>query len=192
MDRSLSSNNTKSLLGIALKKYMSVKPLEKITIQEIVDECNLNRRTFYYHFQDIYQLLEWVYKEDTLNKLEINNSYNTWQEGLIYLFNYIEKEGEVYLCAFKSLGRPHLEKFMYSVTYRVTREIIDEITPDLIVENKYKDFVAHYYALSLVGIVINWLQEGMKERPVDITKLVLITVQGSMKPALERFSKLDS
>lgn len=182
------SHKTKVLLGYALKKHMNNKPLERITIQEIVNECQLNRRTFYYHFRDIYELLEWVYKEDALNQLEIYNSYHNWREGLLHLFNYLTNEGKFLLSALCSLEREHLEKYMYAVTYRVTREIVNEISCDLNVQLKDKDFVAHYYTISLVGIVSHWLRNGMKEDPDHITEQVLITVEGSMRQALERFA----
>jgi len=169
---------------------MTKKPLEKITIKEIVDLCNLNRRTFYYHFQDIYKLLEWIYKEEAVNQIELNNSYSKWQDGLIYLFKYIEEQKEVSLCAFHSLGRGYFEKFLYSVTYRVTREIVEEVSEDLDIDNRYKDFVAHYYTVSLVGMVIHWIQSGMSEEPETIAKFIEITVEGTMRNALERFGKL--
>ncbi len=185
-----SNYNTKKLLSNALKNIMTKKPLEKITIKEIVDLCNLNRRTFYYHFQDIYKLLEWIYKEEAVNQIELNNSYSKWQDGLIYLFKYIEEQKEVSLCAFHSLGRGYFEKFLYSVTYRVTREIVEEVSEDLDIDNRYKDFVAHYYTVSLVGMVIHWIQSGMSEEPETIAKFIEITVEGTMRNALERFGKL--
>ncbi|WP_346889136.1 TetR/AcrR family transcriptional regulator [Clostridium sp. UBA1056] len=187
-----SNYNTKKLLSDALKRMMTKKPLEKITIKEIVDLCNLNRRTFYYHFQDIYQLLEWIYKEEAVNQIEVNNSYSKWQDGLIYLFKYIERDKEVSLCAFHSLGREYLEKFLYSVTYRVTREIVDEVSEDLDVNSSYKDFVAYYYTVSLVGMVIHWIQSGMNEEPETIAEFIRITIQGTMRKALERFENLEN
>jgi AcrR family transcriptional regulator len=58
------SKYTKLALGESLKRLLQKKPLSKITITEIVEDCGLNRMTFYYHFKDIYELLEWVCVED--------------------------------------------------------------------------------------------------------------------------------
>ncbi|HCY78991.1 MAG TPA: dihydroxyacetone kinase transcriptional activator DhaS, partial [Clostridiales bacterium] len=55
------ASSTKEALGNALKKMLSVKPIDKITVKDLVEECGVNRQTFYYHFDDVYDLLEWVF-----------------------------------------------------------------------------------------------------------------------------------
>ena len=54
------SNMTKRALAFSLKKLLAQSPLDKITVQNIVDDAEVSRKTFYYHFQDIYDLLEWA------------------------------------------------------------------------------------------------------------------------------------
>ena len=56
------SEITKKALAETLKKLLSKNKLNKITIKEITEDCGVNRQTFYYHFKDIYDLLEWIYK----------------------------------------------------------------------------------------------------------------------------------
>ena len=54
------SQTTKRALAQSLKHLMEQKPLEKITVVDISEDCGVNRQTFYYHFQDIYDLIEWI------------------------------------------------------------------------------------------------------------------------------------
>ena len=56
--------NTKDQLAAALKTILAVKPIERITIRDIVEICGVNRQTFYYHFEDVYDLLEYVFESD--------------------------------------------------------------------------------------------------------------------------------
>lgn len=58
------SQVTKKALAAALKDQLLKKPLHKITINDITEECGINRMTFYYHFKDIYDLVEWTCVED--------------------------------------------------------------------------------------------------------------------------------
>ena len=58
------SSSTKEALGAALKKMMAIKPIDKITVKDLAEICNVNRQTFYYHFDDVYDLLEWVFEAD--------------------------------------------------------------------------------------------------------------------------------
>ena len=64
------SSSTKEALGAALKKMMAVKPIDKITVKDLVEICGVNRQTFYYHFDDGYDLLEWVFEADAENAVE--------------------------------------------------------------------------------------------------------------------------
>ena len=58
------SGLTKRMLAQSLIKLLYQEPLSGITVQQIADDCGVNRQTFYYHFQDIYALLEWIFEED--------------------------------------------------------------------------------------------------------------------------------
>ncbi len=66
------SNLTKRALEASLKKLLLKKPLDKITISDIADDCGMNRMTFYYHFQDIYDLIDWSFAEEAEKILEVD------------------------------------------------------------------------------------------------------------------------
>jgi probable dihydroxyacetone kinase regulator len=182
-------NSTKKKLAESLKKLMSERPFEKIKIQDIVDLCNMNRRTFYYHFKDIYELLEWFYHDEALKQLEINSTYETWTNEFLYLFHYIEANKKVTLCVFKSLGREYLEGFMYKSIFRVVKNIVYNLALDLEVKETQKDFMAHYYTVSLVGMMIHWIQADFTPSPSEIASMTKLIIQGTMRNALERFSQ---
>ena len=73
------SEITKKALAETLKKLLSKNKLNKITIKEITEDCGINRQTFYYHFKDIYDLLEWIYKNEVIQEIEEKTTYETWQ-----------------------------------------------------------------------------------------------------------------
>ena len=82
------SQITKRALEASLKKLLTKKPLDKITITDITEDCGINRMTFYYHFKDIYDLVEWVCVEDATRILGENKTYDTWQEGFLRIFDF--------------------------------------------------------------------------------------------------------
>lgn len=61
------SDQTKHALAQALKTLMTQKPFDRITIQDITELCGIRRQHFYYHFQDIYDLLRWMFQEDAVS-----------------------------------------------------------------------------------------------------------------------------
>ena len=83
------SQITKRALASALKELLEHKPLNKITIADITEQCGVNRQTFYYHFQDIYALLEWIYTTDAQRLLEGKRDGDTWQQGFLQVLEYI-------------------------------------------------------------------------------------------------------
>ena len=76
------SKLTKRALAASLKKLLAQKPLSKITIADITEDCGMNRMTFYYHFQDIYDLIDWICQEEGERAFQGRKGYNTWQEGV--------------------------------------------------------------------------------------------------------------
>ena len=79
------ANTTKLALEAALKKELLTKSLDKITINELAEDCGISRMAFYYHFKDIYDLVEWVCVEDGTKALQGKKTYENWQEGFLYL-----------------------------------------------------------------------------------------------------------
>lgn len=178
---------TKKVLGDSLKKLMMTKPINKITVQQIVDDCKLNRRTFYYHFQDIYKLLEYIYEEEAIIQLQTHGNYDTWQESFLNIFFYIQNNKEICLSTFHSLGREHLESFLHSVTYNLIQKVVNNVAGDMRVDDKHKNFLANYYTVTFGGLLIQWMNNDMKEKPEEIIEDLSITVQGSMLNALKQY-----
>ena len=77
------SSSTKESLAAALKQMMAVKPIDKITVKDLVEICGVNRQTFYYHFDDVYDLLEWVFEEDANRVLPHEVVFDHWREDVL-------------------------------------------------------------------------------------------------------------
>ena len=84
------SQTTKRAMAASLKNLLLQKPLTKITINDIAEDCGISRMTFYYHFKDIYDLVEWVCVEDAARALEGKKTYDTWQEGFLNIFHAVQ------------------------------------------------------------------------------------------------------
>ena len=103
------SQITKRALASALKELLEHKPLNKITIADITEQCGVNRQTFYYHFQDIYALLEWIYTTDAQRLLEGKRDGDTWQQGFLQVLEYIRDNRALVRNTYPSVSRELLE-----------------------------------------------------------------------------------
>lgn len=91
------------------------------------------------------------------------------------------------MCAFRSLGREHLDSFLYSVTYQLIQQVVNTKTEERQVHDNYKNFLTNFYTVAFIGLVIQWMENGMKEQPEKIIDNLSITVRGSMLNAFEQY-----
>ena len=103
-----------TLLAESFKELAKKHPIEKITIKEITDLAGVIRPTFYNHFQDKYELLEWIITTDLLDPIEPLIQNGMISEGLVLLFTNIEKDSEFYSRAIKLEGQNSFGEIAYS------------------------------------------------------------------------------
>jgi len=183
------SNLTKLALARALKEQMKITPLSKITVNDIVNACGLNRRTLYYHFHDIYDLLEWIYKTEISEIIGNNKTSKTWQKGFLDILIYLEKNKKIVFNTYNSIARDSLENHLYSEVYTAIFQVIEELSIELNVSDKEKEYVARFYKIAFVGVLIEWIKNKMFETPEIIISNLSKIVSGDIRRALEKFSK---
>ena len=114
-------NTTKQALEESLKHMLLKKPLDKITIRDITEDCGISRMAFYYHFKDIYDLVEWACIEDASKALQGKKTYETWQEGLLQIFEAVLGNKPFILNAYRCISREQIERFLYQLTHGLFR-----------------------------------------------------------------------
>ena len=178
---------TKKALAESLKACMYVKPLNKISVREVAENCGLNRQTFYYHFQDIYELLEWTIDHDVIYNIKEHDHFQSWQDAGIYLLRYIQKNGPLTLNILDSVERDHLKRFYYKDTYSICTRFLKETLEGIEYEDDDFQRLAHFYSITFTSLLEDWVKNGMKRTPeAEIHTLELI-VSGTARQAMLRF-----
>ena len=113
MRHEVTSLNTKKLIANSLKKAMKVKPLSKITVSELIRDCGINRNTFYYHFDDIYDLLHWMLENELIDKVKKFNLITDSKKVMNLIMDYLEENEHILNCAYDSIGRDEMKRFFY-------------------------------------------------------------------------------
>ncbi|ROR31653.1 putative dihydroxyacetone kinase regulator [Mobilisporobacter senegalensis] len=183
------SQTTKRALAASLKKLLATTTLDKITVKDIVCDCEVNRQTFYYHFQDIYALIEWIYTTEAEKAIDGNKTYDTWQQGFNQVFVYMHDNKHLVMNTYRSLSREYLERFLYEVTYSLLINVVEEQSKGMDVSVENKQFIAHFYKFAFVGIVLDWISTGMKEDPQKIIDQIYTLICGDFKKALEKYKR---
>ena len=160
----MSRSTTKKAIAGAFKELLLEKPLSKITINDIAEKCEINRQTFYYHFQDIYDLVEWICQTDAEAVLQDNRTYETWQKGYLSIFKIILQDKPFIMNIYRYTPRESLYRYLYRVTYRLLYNVVDELAQkeSFPVREEDKAFIANFFKFSFVGVVLEWIEHDMQ------------------------------
>ena len=174
------SDKTKLLLAGALKSRSRTMPLRKITVRELCEDCGLDRRTFYYHFRDIYDLTAWVFNQaidDCLPGANGNPGFSGLEEALVRL----ARDAVFYRRALaedsqNALGRHILNHDIQRYDAALRRFLgTEELDPQVF-------FAVRYHCFGTLGTVRRWLFDGCTPPPAQMTALLT----SAMPPILHK------
>ena len=156
----------------ALKSLMAQKPLDKITVAEIMRQCGMTRQHFYYHFEDIYAAVRWMFDQEAVALLRAHEGVLLWQDGLLQLFRYLQENRSVCLCALHSVSREHLKRFFRDDINSVIQNTIQNLAAQLNypASDREIDLLTRFYVSALAGITEDWLQGEIRETPEELIR----------------------
>lgn len=184
----INKNQTDALLAASFKKLAEKHPIEKITIKEITDLAGVIRPTFYNHFQDKYELLEWIINTELLEPVEPLIRAGMINEAFVLIFTRIEQEKEFYSRASYLEGQN---------SFRVVAEgcvskVLLGVMRDFSLRGKIAKYqwltperAAEYYAKSLCYVVISWIQSGMSISAKELAEVYQYIITHSMQDIVE-------
>jgi len=182
---------TKLILSKSLKKLLSKKPLNKITVKDIVSDCKLTRQTFYYHFQDIFELLDWTYKNELGHILHTANN-SSWDIVIKGILNYIKENKSMFAYTIQSVGREHFEQAVYPNLYEFSKNKIYKASLELEIPTDKIHFLANLQTITLLSVIIQWANNGMKENIDEIVQMLDMTLNSAMSNILQEYESESS
>lgn len=185
------SNTTKLALEASLKKLLLRKKIDKITINDLTTDCGISRMSFYYHFKDIYDLVEWVCVEDGRRALQDKKTYDTWQEGLTQIFEAVMENKTFIMNVYTAVSRKKIESYVYKLTYELVAGVVEEKCSGIDLAEKDKSFIAAFYMYGFVGVMLEWIDRGMKDDYKDIVEKMSITLKGSFTNSIHNFEEAE-
>lgn len=181
------SQTTKRALEASLKKLLLQKPLNKITINDITEDCGVNRMTFYYHFKDIYDLVDWIMVEDAAKALENKPTFDTWTEAFLDILRQVQENKVLVMNVYRSISREQVEQYLYKLLDPMLREFMERGMQGITVQDDDVQFIVDFYKYALVGMALEWIRKDMKEDPVRMTERLNLLIHGDLQRALNRF-----
>ena len=181
------SNTTKRMLSLSLKKLLAKTTLDNITIQDITDDAKVSRKTFYYHFQDIYALLEWTLSEDCRHLLESKVKRGDCQESIVALFEYMQENRLIILNAFHSLERDTLEHEVFSMLSPLLFDLLNAQPNFELLNDEDQRFIVSVYGLGVTGLLLRWISTDMLAPSEPLIRQLYRLASGSLDGIIQRF-----
>lgn len=168
------SETTCQAISGALKQLMTQKPLERITVAEIMDTCGMRRQHFYYYFTDIYDLLRWTFEKEALELLQQQQGVSPWQNGFLHLFQYINQNRAVCLCALDSLGKESLKQLLEADVSSIVDRAVRQTTEEngLPAHSPEVEVVICLVTIMMAGAVESWLRGELTQTPEELTRRI--------------------
>lgn len=162
------STITKKAIAAALIELCETKLYSKISVLDITKQIGLNRQTFYYHFTDKRDLLNWIYREEVFRYLMVPEvTIDNWEEQTHLMLKAIKANSNFYYNTVTSDTEVMMKSFS-ELIQGLFINLFEEFDTERQLSETDKAFYARFYAYGCSGVLINWITEGFKESPLEI------------------------
>ena len=184
MKHEINSLNTKKMLADTLISLLHTKPISKITVSEIVNLCDINRKTFYYHFQDVYDLLEWHLACEVEKIIDTLNPLDDFNTTVTYTMEYMKHHTYLRNCIDNPLGRDKVMQFISKHILPKSIEMVEDLEcrHNKVLEPEFKEFLSknmvHITVLSIIDIIENGNSFNMEQMKRYASVMIEASITG--------------
>ncbi len=187
------TSETKIMMAEALKRLIKDRPFAKITVQDIVNECNINRNTFYYHFESNVDLLYFAYAQEVKKVADSFHKANaSIPQVMNFVLDYIDQNIPLCQCAYESLGEIQLKTISEKDFFDYVRATIEFFADENSVKitEDFKTYIGFSYS-ELLSSQIIWYIKHNSEMDKEIFKqyfqtFFTATLKSVMEEALKK------
>ncbi len=181
-------NNTKRQIKDALMRLLEESSFDGISVQDLSDECGISRNTFYYHYHDKYEVLEDMFADQTKKSIGDANTWELWEDGILQALEFAINNKKAVYHVYNSLNRRELEKYLNRVMEAITMKFVKQQARGLKVSEDDEKLLVTFYKHGVTGVVLEWLDSGMKQEPGERIERMGYILRGSARKCLEKVS----
>ena len=180
------NQRTEAVLIGTFKALMLKKPMNKITVSELVEECGINRKTFYYHFEDIRDMLRKMLRQDIeaiFSRADLITDHDLIINSVL---DYIEQNKVILKNMLSCIGRAELDLFLNSNVNKPIYSLVCETEQkqNLSVGDEYKRFLADFFTRAVSGVLIDWIENRANRNKEQIKQYLFTTLSTAIPAAL--------
>lgn len=168
-------------------ELLTHRPLDKVTVVDIARTCGVNRNTFYYHFRDIDELLDSIFKEEEARLHSLaQEDFSTWRESFYEGIRWSLENKDAIENIYHSSCADRLSTFLFRAGRTSARRYIELQSRGLNVPRDTFEDAVHVLGATITGLVLEWLVNDLQGDPREFVMRAADLMEGSMRQALER------
>lgn len=187
----MAKNYTKNLIKQEFIKLLNKKSLHNITVTEIAKQCKIERKTFYYHYENLPQLVKEIFDEELEDVIEEFNETLSWEESFISATKFILENKKVVKHMYESDYKVELEKYIFSLSGEIMKKYVERVAKDTNAQEIDIKLIAFFYQCALSSSLIQWVATDMKTDPKIVTRRLGDLMDGNILESLKRSEKLE-
>lgn len=187
----MAKNYTKNLIKQEFIKLLNKKSLHNITVTEIAKQCKIERKTFYYHYENLPQLVKEIFDEELEDVIEEFNETLSWEESFISATKFILENKKVVKHMYESDYKVELEKYIFSLSGEIMKKYVERVAKDTNAQEIDIKLIAFFYQCALSSSLIQWVATDMKTDPKLVTRRLGKLMDGNILESLKRSEKLE-
>lgn len=187
----MAKNYTKNLIKQEFIKLLNKKSLHNITVTEIAKQCKIERKTFYYHYENLPQLVKEIFDEELEDVIKEFNETLSWEESFISATKFILENKKVVKHMYESDYKVELEKYIFSISGEIMRKYVRRVAKDTKAQEIDIKLIAYFYQCALSSSLVEWVATDMKTDPKLVTRRLGKLMDGNILESLKRSEKLE-
>ena len=156
------ANITKTALASSMKRLMKEKPFSKISVIDICDGCGMNRKSFYYHFKDKYDLVNWIFYIDFIGLVNTREYRSGW-DLLVSVGDLFYRDQEFYRAALKIEGQNSFQEYFHESM----APIVSFFLRDVCEADEEQEIFITFFCDAYLSAVVRWLEDGCRISPEE-------------------------
>ncbi len=187
----MSRNYTKDLIKKEFMKLLDEKKLDNITVTELAQKCQIERKTFYYHYENLEQLIREIFESELDIVIEEFNEHLSWEDSFILAAKFILDNEKAIRHMYQSDYKADVEKYVFSMAGEVISKYVNHLSKNTKAQAIDKELISYFYQCALSSALIQWIATNMKTDPVVITNRIGKLMDGNILLSLKRSENLE-
>ena len=183
---------TKKAIVQTFLKLLDDRPLNQITVKDIVEACGINRNSFYYHFEDLPSLLEEILKDEAARIINEHASVSSLEDCLCVAIDFALKHKRAVMHTYGATNRALYEQYLDRVSQYVVSEYVNMKFKEIPADPADKELLIHFFKCILIGGALDWIADGMRYDIRQHVRRLCLLFDGTVEEALHRSADMPN